>query len=152
MGTCRGRAKSGVKPQVIAFELAQSSLLTAGKGGAHRVEDIGLGFYPRFLDQSVSSDIPTVDQENGFATCRRIAKEERGFCDGSTGLNVAGAVELAEEMDPEQRIVTLASDSGLKYLGAISTPYKGVAPQGQSTPSDHLIVGVGKAVARMSDL
>jgi cysteine synthase A len=49
--------------------------------------------------------------------CRRLAKEEGVFCGGSTGLNVAGAVELAKEMGAGQRIVTLACDSGLKYLG-----------------------------------
>ena len=35
----------------------------------------------------------------------------------STGLNVVGAIELAKEMKPEQRVVTLACDSELKYLG-----------------------------------
>ena len=49
--------------------------------------------------------------------CRRLAKEEGVFCGGSTGLKVAGAVELAKEMGAGQRIVTLAGDSGLKYLG-----------------------------------
>jgi len=49
--------------------------------------------------------------------CRRLVKEEGVFCGGSTGLNVAGAVELAKEMGAGQRIVTLACDSGLKYLG-----------------------------------
>jgi len=49
--------------------------------------------------------------------CRRLVKEEGVFCGGSTGLNVAGAVELAKEMGAGQRPVTLACDSGLKYLG-----------------------------------
>ena len=35
----------------------------------------------------------------------------------STGLNVFDAIELAKEIKPEQRIVSLACDSGLKYLG-----------------------------------
>ena len=36
----------------------------------------------------------------------------------STGLNVFDAIELSKEMTPEQRVVTLACDSGLKYLGS----------------------------------
>ena len=48
--------------------------------------------------------------------CRRLAKEEGIFCGGSTGLNVAGAIEIAKEMESGQRVVTLACDSGLKYL------------------------------------
>ena len=50
--------------------------------------------------------------------CRRLAKEEGIFCGASTGLNVVGAIELAKEMKPEQTVVTLACDSGLKYLGS----------------------------------
>ena len=49
--------------------------------------------------------------------CRRLAKEEGVFSGGSTGINVGGAIELANEMKPVQRVVTLACDSGLKYLG-----------------------------------
>ena len=53
----------------------------------------------------------------GFEICRRLAKEEGIFCGASTGLNVVGAIELAKEMNPGNRVVTLACDSGLKYLG-----------------------------------
>ena len=69
------------------------------------------------LTYVVLSEIRTVDQELGFAMCRRLAKEEGIFCGGSTGLNVAGAIEIAKEMESGQRVVTLACDSGLKYLG-----------------------------------
>ena len=117
MGTYRGLTKSGVSPRVVAFEPVQSPFLTTGKAGSHKVEGVGVGFYPPFLDQGVLSDVRTVDQGTGFEMCRRLAREEGIFCGGSTGLNVAGAVELAKEMGAGQRIVTLACDSGLKYLG-----------------------------------
>ena len=117
MGTWQGLVKSGSKVSVVAFEPAQSPFLTTGKGGAHKVEGIGVGFEPPFLDRAVLSEIRTVDQEMGFAMCRRLAKEEGVFCGASTGLNVAGAIEIAKEMEPGQRVVTLACDSGLKYLG-----------------------------------
>ena len=106
-----------MRPRVVAFEPAQSSFLTTGKAGSHKVEGVGVGFDPPFLDQSVLSDVRTVGQEAGFAMCRRLAREEGIFCGGSSGLNVAGAVELAKELDPSQRIVMRACDSGLKYLG-----------------------------------
>ena len=113
----RGLVKSGSKVSVVAFEPAQSPFLTTGKGGAHKVEGVGVGFEPPFLDRAVLSEIRTVDQEMGFAMCRRLAKEEGVFCGASTGLNVAGAIEIAKEMEPGQRVATLACDSGLKYLG-----------------------------------
>ena len=118
MGTWQGLVDSGAKADVIAFEPAQSPFLTTGKGGAHQVEGVGVGFEPPFLDRSVLSDIRAIDQSLGFAMCQRLAEEEGIFCGASTGLNVVGAIELAKEMKPEHKIVTLACDSGLKYLGS----------------------------------
>ena len=47
---------------------------------------------------------------------RRLAKEEGIFAGTSTGLNVVAAIALAEELGPEATVVTVAVDSGLKYL------------------------------------
>ena len=118
MGTWQGLVKSDTRVSVVAFEPLQSPFLTTGKGGAHKVEGIGVGFDPPFLDRAALSDIRAIDQDLGFSMCRRLAKEEGIFCGASTGLNVVGAIELAKEMEPEQTVITLACDSGLKYLGS----------------------------------
>lgn len=39
------------------------------------------------------------------------------FAGGSTGLNVVAAIELAAELGPGKRVVTLGCDNGSKYLG-----------------------------------
>jgi cysteine synthase A len=44
-----------------------------------------------------------------------MIREEGICCGGSTGVNVAGAVRLAEELGPGHVIVTLLCDSGLRY-------------------------------------
>ena len=118
MGAWQGLIRAETAAEVVAFEPAQSPFLTTGRGGAHKVEGVGVGFEPPFLDRTVLSDIRTIDQDLGFAMCRRLAKEEGIFCGASTGLNVVGAIEMAKEMDSNQRVVTLACDSGLKYLGS----------------------------------
>jgi len=117
MGTADGLRAAGVDPAVIALEPLQSPLLTTGKGGPHRVEGIGVGFEPPFLDRSQLQDIRAIDEERAFAMCRRLAREAGVFCGGSTGLNVVAAVELARELGPGKRIVTLGCDNGAKYLG-----------------------------------
>ncbi len=53
--------KSGSNPSVVAFEPEQSPCLSTGKGGAHQVEGVGVGFEPPFLDRAVLSEIRTVD-------------------------------------------------------------------------------------------
>ena len=116
-GAWKGLRKAVPKIELVAFEPLQSPLLTTGKGGAHQVEGIGVGFEPPFLDQSVLKEIRAIDQEKGFAMCRRLAHEEGIFCGASTGLNVVGAIDLAKEIGPEKKVVTLACDNGMKYLG-----------------------------------
>jgi cysteine synthase A len=49
--------------------------------------------------------------------CRRLASEAGIFGGGSTGLNVVAAIELARELGPGKRIVTLGCDNGTKYMG-----------------------------------
>ena len=117
MGAADGVRAAGANPAVIALEPRQSPLLTTGKGGPHRVEGIGVGFVPPFLDRSQLKDVRAIDQERAFEMCRRLASEAGIFGGGSTGLNVVAAIELARELGPHKRVVTLGCDNGAKYLG-----------------------------------
>ena len=117
MGTYSGIVNSGHSTKLIALEPLQSPTLTKGKGWSHRVEGIGLGFEPPFLDREKLYDIRAIDEECGFSMCKQLAKEEGIFGGGSTGLNVFAAIEIAKEIGPGKRVVTLNCDNGLKYLG-----------------------------------
>ena len=44
------------------------------------------------------------------------AREEGIFAGVSSGLNVAAAIQLATELGPGRSVVTVAVDTGLKYL------------------------------------
>ena len=52
--------------------------------------------------------------EPGKGRC--LAREEGIFGGVSSGLNVAGALHLAQELGPGHTVVTVAVDTGLKYL------------------------------------
>jgi cysteine synthase A len=117
MGSLDGMREMGLRPEVVVLEPSQSPLLTTGRSGAHNVEGIAVFPHPPFLERSQVSEIRTVDQEEAFEMCRRLAREEGVFCGGSTGLNVCEAIKLAVELGPSKRVVTLGCDSGLKYLG-----------------------------------
>ena len=69
MGTLEGLNQANHFPRVVAFEPTQSSLFTAGKGGPHRVEGIGVGFYFPFLDASRAHHFVAIDQEKAFDMC-----------------------------------------------------------------------------------
>ena len=116
MGAVDGLEKTGVQPDVVALEPTQSPLLTTGVGGPHRVEGIGVGFEPPFLDRDRCCDIRTIDEKRAMVMARRLAAEEGLLCGISTGLNVCAAIDLAIERGPRSSIVTFGCDSGSKYL------------------------------------
>ena len=117
MGTLNGLNKSLIYPKAVALEPLQSPFLTTGKGGSHKVEGIGVGFYPPFLDAKRINECMSIDQEKAFEMRDLLASKQGVFCGTSTGLNVVGAIKLAQQMSPNENVVTFGCDSGLKYLG-----------------------------------
>jgi cysteine synthase A len=64
---------------------------------------------------------PFLGDEEAVAMTRRLASEEGIFAGISTGANVVGAHRLAERLGPDAVIVTLAVDTGFKYMSV--APY-----------------------------
>jgi cysteine synthase A len=63
-----------------------------------------------------------ISDVEGLGWVRRLNAEE-GLCLGlSSGINVAGAVRLAQAMGPGNTIVTILCDSGLRYLSTLWNP------------------------------
>lgn len=116
VGVSRALKAAQSKARIVALEPAASPVLTTGKGGAHRVEGIGVGYWPPHLKPGDYDEIRTVEESAARAMARRLAREEGVFAGTSTGMNVAAAVQLAGELRPESTVVTVAVDSGLKYL------------------------------------
>ncbi len=51
-----------------------------------------------------------------------LLKDEGLFLGGSSGINVAGAIEIAKELGPGHTIVTILCDSGQRYQSKIWNP------------------------------
>ena len=116
MGTLNGLQRANQFPRVVALEPTQSPLLTTGHGGSHKVEGIGVGFYPPFINPDRINQFLAIDQEEAFTMQKLLAAKHGIFCGTSTGMNVVGAMRLAKKMSPNENIVTFGCDSGLKYL------------------------------------
>ena len=116
VGVSRAFKAAKCKSRIVALEPAGSPMLSTGKGGAHRVEGVGVGFWPPHLKPGDYDEVRTVEESDARAMARRLAREEGILAGTSTGLNVAAAVQLAAELRPEATVVTVAVDSGLKYL------------------------------------
>ena len=108
--------KSNPSTKIIALEPASSPFLTKGETGSHRVEGVGVGRMPELLTPTSFDEARAIDENSGRAMARRMAAEEGIFEGISSGLNVLAAIELGKELGPEHTIVTVACDSGMKYL------------------------------------
>ena len=90
--------------------------------GSSVSEGIGQSRITANLDGLVVDTQFRIPDAEGLAWVRRLNAEE-GLCLGlSSGINVAGAVRLAQQMGPGQTIVTILCDSGLRYLSTIYNP------------------------------
>ena len=65
--------------------------------------------------------VEPIGDDEALEMTRRLASEEGIFAGISTGANVVGAHRLAERLGPEAVIVSLAVDTGFKYMSV--SPY-----------------------------
>ncbi len=83
--------------------------------GSSITEGIGVSFLPGNLD-SVSVDFAfQVDDDSALPHVYQLLKDEGISVGGSSGVNVAGAVALAQELGPGHTIVTVLCDGGDRY-------------------------------------
>ena len=106
--------------KVVAVEPASSPVLSKGTPGAHKIQGIGAGFVPAVLNTGVYDEIIAVENEDAFATGKRIGKSEGVLVGISSGAAVYAAIELAKRPENKGKtIVALLPDTGDRYL---STP------------------------------
>ena len=117
MGVAGALADAGSPARIVVFEPASTPVITRSEVGKHGVEGIGIGFVPPLLDTDAYHDARAIEEDDGRAMARRLAKEEGLLAGISSGLNVAGAIQIASELGPGHTVVTVAVDTGLKYLG-----------------------------------
>ncbi len=116
MGVSAALAEGGSEARIVVFEPASSPLITAGWTGTHHIEGIGGGLMPPLLDPNRYDEARAIDEDAARRMARRLATDEGLLAGTSTGLNVAGAIDLACELGPQRTVVTVAVDTGLKYL------------------------------------
>ena len=106
--------------KVVAVEPATSPVLSKGTPGSHKIQGIGAGFVPAVLNTGVYDEIIAVENEDAFATGKKVGKSEGVLVGISSGAAVWAAIELAKRPENKGKtIVALLPDTGDRYL---STP------------------------------
>lgn len=103
--------------QTIAVEPVQSSVLSGGNPGPHKIQGIGAGFVPDVLRLDLVDEILRVDQADAADTARRLAKEEGIFAGISSGAATFAALQVAARpASAGKLIVAVLPDTGERYL------------------------------------
>lgn len=90
--------------------------------GESIAEGIGVSFLPGNLDGLAVDFSCQIDDDDALPIVFDLLKHE-GIClGGSSGINIAGAVALAEELGPGHTIVTILCDSGSRYQSKLFNP------------------------------
>ncbi len=123
-GTLTGTGKflKEKKPsvKVVAVEPAGSPVLSKGVAGAHKIQGIGAGFVPEVLDTKIYDEVIPVENDDAFATGKRIGHSEGVLVGISSGAAVWAGIQLAKRPENKGKtIVVLLPDTGDRYL---STP------------------------------
>jgi cysteine synthase A len=107
-----------LKPRGVfiqAHEPASSAAIGGGPPGPFMIQGWA-GFVMPHWDPDRVDHIEPIGDDEAVEMTRRLSQEEGIFAGISTGANVVGAHRLAERLGPHAVIVTLAVDTGFKYM------------------------------------
>ena len=102
--------------EITAVEPDESAVLSGGPSGSHKIEGIGIGFIPPLWKPDMVNRIERVSTVDAKAMSRKLARQRGVFAGTSTGANVVAALRVAERLGSNATVVTVACDSGLRYL------------------------------------
>ena len=87
--------------------------------GSSITEGIGQGRITENLKHLVVDDAVRINDKEALEMIFKLLKEEGLFLGGSSGINVCGAIKMAEKLGPGHNVVTILCDSGQRYQSKI---------------------------------
>jgi cysteine synthase len=98
------------KPDLLSHPNAKKTSVIEGAGKSSPTQ---------CLDFSVIDEVIKVTDEQGVSTCHQLSQQEGLLVGGSSGVNVAAAMQVASRLDRQHLVVTILCDNGVKYLSKI---------------------------------
>lgn len=118
VGEALKQHKPGVK--IIAVEPKNSSVLSGGNPGPHKLQGIGAGFQPKTYNPSIVDEIIPISDDDAIRTSRELAATEGllvGFSSGAAAFAALQQAKLPENAG--KTIVALLPDTGERYLSTV---------------------------------
>jgi cysteine synthase A len=90
--------------------------------GSSITEGIGQSRITKNLEGAPVDDAVQIPDEEALPIIFDLVREEGLVLGGSSGINVAGAIRVAEELGPGHTVVTILCDYGTRYQSRLFNP------------------------------
>ena len=87
--------------------------------GSWLIEGIGEDFIPDTCDIKLANKAYAISDKESFQTARDVLSKEGIMVGSSSGTLIAGALQYCREQTEPKRVVTLACDTGCRYLSKL---------------------------------
>jgi cysteine synthase A len=102
--------------RVVAVEPAGSAVISGKPPGPHKIQGIGAGFVPEVLNRKIIDEVRLVGDRDAYDTKNALARREGLLVGISAGAAVFAALQVARELGPGKRVVTVLPDTGERYF------------------------------------
>jgi cystathionine beta-synthase len=92
---------------------------TMGRKGSWLVEGIGEDFIPSIADFTLTKRAYSIPDAESFSVARELLQKEGVLAGSSTGTLLAAALRYCREQKSAKRVVTIAGDTGARYLSKL---------------------------------
>jgi cysteine synthase A len=112
-----GRALRRAFPaiRICAMEPAEAAMLSGESPCCHAIEGIAGGYVPPLLSSAPIDAVIKVRSTDALAMTRRLAREFGLLVGTSSGASVCAALQVAADLPPGSRIVTVLCDRAERY-------------------------------------
>lgn len=116
-GTAEVLKRASPNTRVIGIEPFYVRNLSGGDtSGTHKLEGIGLSFLPSILRRDLIDEVVPVRDEEAYEGAHLLAQREGILAGITSGANLCVALQRAKALGPGKSVVTVAIDTGLRYL------------------------------------
>lgn len=89
------------------------------EAGSWLAEGIGEDFVPTICDLDLATQAYAISDKEGMQTAREVLQAEGVMVGSSSGTLIAGALRYCRDQTEKKRVVTLACDTGNRYLSKL---------------------------------
>ncbi len=120
MGVAESLRKVRRNVRIVAVEPAESAVMSGEAPGCHGIQGLADGFIPEIVDMSRVDQVIKIATKDAICMAMTLAREEAMFVGISAGANVLATRQVAQEMGPGKKVVTILPDRGERYLSVWS--------------------------------